>query len=227
MKKLIIFLLCLVFLIPLLPAQQVQTLGTFKQNTDIILYQTCADCTYNNISYVSAPNLTSIISNVPMTQSGTTFSYTLVSNYTQTFGRYLVCGFGNPSSTKTSWCYDFYINGTGREEPSGMITTFFIITFLFILVFMVYSLVNTIGHGVKKDFDIVDLGFDFGIYFAVIGFYFLQQQYLGSPLMDNILYVLFYSGGFTHVFLPAVFFFISMFKASTEKTRQQLSGGVN
>jgi len=226
MKKLLFILLLCFCLTPLTLAQQVQTLGTFKQNTDVILYQTCADCTYNNISYVSAPNLTALVSDVVMTQSGTTFSYTLVSNFTQDFGRYIVCGFGNPSATKTSWCYDFFINGTGREEPSGIVTTFFIISFLLILVFLVYTFVYALGHGIKKDFDIVDLGFCFGLYFALVGFYFLQQQYLGSPLMDNILYVLFYAGGFTHVLLPSVFFFIAMLRASMEKSQQQMSGGV-
>lgn len=223
-----LFLLCFcVFLTLNANAQQVQTLGTFKQGADIVLYQTCADCSYNNISFVSQPNLTTIVTEKVMTQSGVTFSYVLSGNYTaNNYGQYIVCGYGDPSGTKTTWCYDFYVNGTGRQDPSGAVLTFFIIAFLLVLVFLVWTFVYSLGHAMKKDFDIVDLAFDFGIYFALVGLYLLQQQYVGNPVMDNILYVLFYVGGFTHIFLSSIFFFISMFKASMERSQQQMSGGV-
>ena len=110
--KYLTILLAFVLLISLATAQQ-QTLGTFKQGESINLLQTCADCTYVNISYVQAPNSTVILSNKVMTKSGVTFNHTLEAQ--QQLGNYIVCGVGDLEGTATTWCYDFEITILGDK----------------------------------------------------------------------------------------------------------------
>lgn len=204
-----------------------ETLGTFKQNSDVLLTQVCSNCGYVNISYITYPNNTLIteFTNVNMTQSGVHYYLPFSSNYTTEFGRYVICGFGDPDGVISTWCYDFYINGTGREEPSGSVLVLFIALFLILCYGLVHVFIYSIGHFVKKDFDIVDLGFNLGLYFAVIGFYIMQNQYLGQPIMESILLTLIIVGAITHVFASFVFFFITMVKAGME--RRNFEQGVN
>lgn len=220
-------LLLLLLLIPFVSSEsQVQTLGIFLKETDVTLYQTCGDCSYNNVSYVTYPNGTTIISNVEMTQSGVTYSYVLIKNYTKDLGEYTVCGFGDPSSTVTTWCYNFFINETGRADPPSAVLVLFIVVFIGLLTIFVWLFVYALGHAIKQDFDLMDLGFCFGIYFAILGIYYLQQTYLGMPLMNNILNILVYVGAFTHVLFASIFFFISMFRANTDKVMKQTGGSI-
>lgn len=225
MKKLT-FIFLVLFLLPFISSQSLQTLGIFKNNQDVTLLQTCSNCSYNNISNVYYPNSTTIIEDVVMIKTGNSYHYVLSGNYLQNFGRYIVCGYGDPDGIKTVWCYDFFINSTGREEPSGAILTFFIISFIAILFLFVLLFVYSMGHAIKKDFDIVDLGIDFGIYFALVGLYILQQEYIGNLLIDNILNILIYVGAFTHILFSSIFFFVSMFKAQTDKIQHTVSGGM-
>jgi hypothetical protein len=153
--------------------------------------------------------MTAIFNNIPMTKSGVTFSYLLTGNYTNDYGRYIVCGFGDESTIKTTWCYDFFVNSMGRAEPSGALLTFFVVGFLFILGMLIYLFIYSAGHWVKKDFDLIDLAFDWGIYFVLVGFYIFHEQYVGNPLMSDILNVMVIVCALTHVLASGFFFFIS------------------
>lgn len=203
-----------------------ETLGIFKQSTDILLTQVCANCTYNNISYVSYPNMSLIgaLSNINMTKSGVTYSYTLISNYTADLGRYIVCGFGDLDGQTTTWCYDFYVNATGRAEPSGSVLVFFIIGFLVIMGFLIYIFIYSFGHFIKKDFDMKDLAINWGLYFVLISFFILQGSYLGNPVMANILEVIVYVGAFTHMICSLIFFCITLIVANMEQYKQKTGG---
>lgn len=218
MKKLL-FVFLFVFLLSIASAE-VQTLGYFKQGTDVNLFQTCDACSYVNISYVALPNTTYIVQNQAMTKSGYSYSYSLISNYTQDFGRYLVCGFGDDGGTATTWCYDFYINSTGRPEPSGSIVVLFVIIFLIILAFLIYMFVFSLGHAIKKDFDFVDFALNFGIYASLLGFYIFQKQYLGNPTIEGVTEVLVIVGAVTHVVASGIFLFISLVWSNMEQQRR-------
>lgn len=226
MKKYFLFTVLLIIFAVTVSSQSVQTLGYFKDGSDIQISQVCSDCSYVNISVISHPNLTSLVSDVEMSQSGVYYSYLLSGDYTKDLGRYIVCGSGDPGGTVTAWCYDFFINSTGREDPSGSVIALFIIAFLVISFLFAWLFIYSLGHAIRRDFDIVDLGFDYGIYFAVLSLYILQKQYLGSPLMDDILNIFVYVGAFTHILASSIFFFISLFRASAEQTRSRLTGGI-
>ncbi len=99
---------------------QEDNIGIFKQNECIRLPQTCADCTYNNITTIISSNSTVLLSGqIPMTKSGTEYNHTFC-NTTQS-GKYTVNGIGDIGGTKTIWAYDFSVNPTGIE-PSDQRT---------------------------------------------------------------------------------------------------------
>lgn len=218
--KLVLFFIFAIILIQSATAE-VQTLGYFKQNSEVLLQQSCDNCSFVNISYVALPNTTYILSEQAMTKSGYSYSYTLISNYTQEFGRYIVCTYGDLDGEITSDCYDFYINSMGRPEPAGSIIVLFVISFLLILGFLVYVLIFSFGHALKKDFDFIDLAVNLGIYFALLGFFIMQKQYLGNPTIDSIMDVLVIVGVITHVFCAFVFLTISMVWNSMEQQRRE------
>ena len=49
-----------------------------------------------------------------MTQNDSYYNYTLISNFTQTIGTYIVNGLGDLGGTNTAWNYDFVITPTGE-----------------------------------------------------------------------------------------------------------------
>lgn len=92
----------------------VQTLGCFEVDTEIDLIQTCASCTFNNISAVSFPDSSLLISNVAMEKDGTRYNFTLNNTQTGTLGEYIVDGFGDLGGTDEIWDYNFFITPTGE-----------------------------------------------------------------------------------------------------------------
>lgn len=110
----IIFLLCVAFLIQFSsaielglhdPTQPTQ-IQSVQQGQDKVLYQTCNNCTYCNISRITTPSNNSLFSNLSMTQDRTYFSYTLDGTYTEEQGHY-------------SYFYDC---GNATESLTGQIT---------------------------------------------------------------------------------------------------------
>jgi len=132
MKKqnvtLIISLVLTLFLIQTASA----LLGTYRQDFDVDLIQTCNNCTYCNISSVKYPNGTDILTNKKMTKDGSYFNYVLDGGNTSTIGTYTYyydCG--NVVESVTGGI-DFEITITGDESPEG---TSFILAGIFIIVF--------------------------------------------------------------------------------------------
>lgn len=218
MKK-ILLLFALIFLIGISSAE-IQLLGTFKQDNPVILYQICDNCSYVNISSIVYPNLSIILSEIPMVKNGVTYSYELNGSFTHLLGNYIVCGYGDLNSIQTTWCYNFLINPAGRTDPPGAVQVFFFITFLIIIGAFIFLFIYSFGHFLKKDFDLIDLSFDFGIYFVMVAYYILQQQYFANPLIDDITYIFVYVGAFTHVLISLIFFIVNMIWQNLDKQRQ-------
>jgi len=119
----LIFLIMLVAL-PLTSAS-IPSLGVFKIGECINLLQTCADCTYNNISSVTFGNsngMRALTGPVVMTKAGTEYT-TNFCNATVA-GSYNVNGYGDPGGVKTGWNYNFVVTPAGGAENN---TVFFII----------------------------------------------------------------------------------------------------
>ena len=121
------FLVSMIFLLVIIPlsSSSIPTLGTFKQNSCVNLLQTCADCTYNNISSVTQPNGNKGVGIVVMTKVGTEFTYNFCN--TSTSGTYNVNGYGNPGTVLTKWNYNFIITPSGGAEDNTLFFYVFVI----------------------------------------------------------------------------------------------------
>lgn len=121
MKKIITTLLIGIFLIT--SASALDTLKPAKLNQEYKILQTCASCTFVNISVSNINGL--IISNAEMTNNGSgvwTYDFTPT-----TTGRYDVTGVGDLNGDNTSFAASFEVS------PSGLIGTlgfYFIILIL-------------------------------------------------------------------------------------------------
>jgi hypothetical protein len=131
--KLFIFILLGFFLVLHLVSAEVQTLGVFKVGSCISLTQICADCTYNNITSVTAPDSTQVLSQSVMTRAGTTYNKTFCNTGQQ--GNYIVSGVGDLGGTDTIWTYDFQVTPSGFSNLLG----------LFILVSAIIYAIGFIG----------------------------------------------------------------------------------
>ena len=147
MKKLMILIFA-VFLISLISASP----GIYKQEQDINLLQTCADCTYINISKITAPNGTILVSEVRMTKDGSSFNYTLDSSLTKDLGNYHISGIGNPGGTDEVWTYSFFVNYRGDTISSAqaMLYIGFIVVIILIFIFTLAG-INKLPKGNDKD----------------------------------------------------------------------------
>jgi len=113
------------------------SLGVFEQNTSIDLIQTCDNCTYCNLTKVTYPNSTIIVSNVEMSEDGTAYNYTLAYNYTNELGTYKYCYECGNANEKAVGCIDFEVTPTGVKptDAQGSLSIGIIVSILFIMFF--------------------------------------------------------------------------------------------
>jgi len=147
-NKIFLILITSIFLISLTSASP----GTYKQGQNITLLQTCADCTTINISKITAPNGTILVSDIAMTKDGSAFNYTLNSSFTNDVGTYRVSGIGNPDSTDEVWTYSFFVNYKGDTISSAQAMLYIGLIVVIILVF-IFTLggINKLPKGNDKD----------------------------------------------------------------------------
>ncbi|KKL25564.1 hypothetical protein LCGC14_2404000, partial [marine sediment metagenome] len=126
MKKILLIIIMSIFLVSIASAE-IQTLGVFKQNTNVTLIQTCGTCTFNNITSVLYPNSSIALSNISMAKDGTFYSFILNNSFTITKGEYIVNGFGDLGGTNIVWNYNFLITPSGENNN---LLGFFIVTYL-------------------------------------------------------------------------------------------------
>ena len=156
MKRLILSLFMALFLISCISAAQ-DSLGTYKQNEDIVLLQICGTCSYNNITSIVLPNATHIEIDQLMTSRG--MEYTYVFTQTDLIGTYLVNGYGDLDGTNNAWAYEFYVT------PNG-----FVNNPVFYFLILILS-IGIIVIGLWKEDAIITVLGTFGLYF--IGLYIL------------------------------------------------------
>ena len=142
MKKLFIFLLIGVFLLSFISAACQDGdgyLGDKEPNTCVRISQTCASCTYVNISSVTLSTINeTLITNVSMSNLGNSEWVYQFCNTSQ-FGSYFVVGEGNIGGTNTIFrsCFDIGQNlNTGESFIYG-IFLFILFGLLFIMFYFI------------------------------------------------------------------------------------------
>ena len=158
-KKVVMILIAVMILLlsQICPILAVSTLGVFKVNTCVELKQTCANCSYVNITSILFPDSTPTIINSEMTKSGSEFNYTFCNN--SMLGNYIVNGIGDPQGVQTIFAYDYSITTTGISAPYTI--PLFIGLAAFILLIFAF--------GMKNNY----IAFISGTLFVVLGIYLM------------------------------------------------------
>jgi hypothetical protein len=134
--------------------------GTFDKGDCINLVQTCANCSYSNITILN-PDSTVAVSNVGMTSDGTYYSYNFCS--TTSIGLYTVTGVGDENGITSIWNYNFNVG-------------IFVNSFNFyILILIVLIGVVILGFSIKEVWFVV-LG---GLGFMMLGLYSFNYGIVG------------------------------------------------
>jgi len=183
------------------------SLGVFKQNEPIRISQVCQDANYINISSISYPNSTVAVSNIAMVSAGSGEFYYEFINPSE-IGRYDVRGISD--GCDKTFAYYFDVTSYGKEKPTGAVITLFIILFLTILGISTYLVIYSFGHGLSLDFDILDLAWNYGAYFVIIGMALFEKTYLGNADIQNFLDVVIRVGAVTNVVAPTIYFILTL-----------------
>ncbi len=219
MKNIFIFLILASILISPVNAE-VQTLGCFQVDTEIDLIQTCATCTFNNISAVSFPNSTILISNVAMERQGTRYNFTLNENITGTIGEYIVDGFGDLNAVDTIWNYNFFITPTGEclDTQQSIIVFGLMLVLLFLTgAFLIFGFkvettsVKIFLIALGGLFFLFTLGFSIN---SIKQLMFLQSVFAGTFVGLYRLFLVLISGGMIAIVLYLVTVSVQAFKKS-------------
>lgn len=157
--------LCIILSLAFLPLISAsQSLGTFKQNSNVILLQACTNSTYSNLTTLTAPNSEKVISgNYSMTKSGDNYNYTFTSTFQ--IGTYLVYGNCDENGEYTVWQYDFTITPSGYSESLGF----------FIVILIVIMSIIALGFFIKDGWFVV-FG---GMALIILGIYSINNGVVG------------------------------------------------
>jgi len=203
MKKLIFSLIIMLFFISFISAS---SLGTFKQNECVNLYQLCDNCTYVNVTSVmrSGGNGTVWIIGSNMTKTGTDYNYTFCNTDIAGDYSYNVCG--DKNGVVKCENIDFKITPTGDTRGFGLF-----------LVLIIASIILFIG---SFQFD-----FDWGVFLSGILF-ILSGVYAMIYGVGNLadLYtrgIAIVSVGLGLIFVVASIFNISKGEENTENTEEE------
>ena len=159
----ILLTLCLFLTIPL--AFGLETLGTFKQNDCVRVPQTCATCTYVNISSISSKESnTTQASNIEMTSFGNGEWYYDFCN-TEWIGRYDVRGMGDINGDNTNFAYYFEITPSGFQGTLGF----------YIILSVILGAIVVLGFSIEEEWFVV-IG---GLGIIMLGIYSINYGVAG------------------------------------------------
>ena len=115
-KKILTLMFGMIFLFMTMSFVSSESIGTFKQNENVELYQTCSNCTYVDFTSIRYPNSSTFLTNISTTKDGSYYYYILDSNYTTETGTYTYCYEGGNNVEIATGCLNFEITETGEEE---------------------------------------------------------------------------------------------------------------
>lgn len=141
-KLLVTLIVMSLFLISggLAEAQTLESLNNIDTNTPIGLIQTCATCTFNNLtSFTYVPSSDEIVSNVVMTRDGSEYNYTIAGQTRK--GEYLACGVGDIDGSDRTWCFKVFVG-----KSLSLAESFF---YMILMGLSVFSFILFTFYGIK------------------------------------------------------------------------------
>ncbi len=122
-----LFLIIFLQLFTISMVSSLETLKPAKLNQEYLALQTCANCTFINITITRLTSI--IVANVPLINNGSgtwTYNITLTN-----LGRHDMTGFGDIDGVDTSFATFFIVTPNGEEITSGQGILYFILVIVF------------------------------------------------------------------------------------------------
>lgn len=179
-------------------------------NASQLLTNTTTSCNFHLYSENKGGEHIFLNSNVKMFSNLRDFEAEVPAQNFSTIGSYCSLIECNTSSQSGGLERCFEVTFNGKPEPDGVLTAFFVIFFLIIVGLTCYLVLYSIGHMVSADFDIIDLSLNWGLFFVLLAFYFLENYYLGNQAMDTYLLWLMSAGGILLILVPIIAFILSL-----------------
>jgi hypothetical protein len=82
--------------------------------------------------------------------------------------------------------------------------------YLGILGSFTYIVMTSMARGIELKFGVQDLSLNFGLYFMLIGFHYLQLTYMADASVQGMLEILINVGVWTNCVLPALYFIMTL-----------------
>lgn len=240
-NKLLLSIMLGIFLIGIVTAG-LESFGTFKQGKDIRIKQVCIDATYINISSITYPNSTVIISNAEMISSGSgEFYYDL--NASSEIGKYFVTGISD--GCEGTFSFYFIITTSGFENTTS--SSILLIPLLLILVifdFFIFYLIFTINPNNKTDeqgnfigisfikyIRLFLIGISYGLVIITLNLMNASALQLNAiPQFTGVIGFLFETllrGAWIWTFVIFLFILVNIIKDSNLKKHIRSMGGIN
>jgi hypothetical protein len=112
------------------------------------------------------------------------------------------------------------VNGNGKPSPEGIVIIGFCILFLVLLSSITVLLIKAIGNIAEGDFDLMDVGYTWGLYFGLLGSYQLAEIYLGNVLISGWLSLFVTVLGLPMILIPILALFLSIFRNKKRKAEE-------
>ena len=183
------------------------SIGEFKLEEDVLIYQTCNNCTGCDFTRVIDEDDNVIISNVDAVKDGTFYSYNISSGNFTVAGDYTYCySCGNPVENRTG-CIDFEMTRTGGDLTREM-TTVYILSVVVLFILFVLCLI-----GVSK-LPSKDAADEEGVIIQVSNLKHLRPVLLGVA-WGILLAIIYASSNLAIVYLPDDVFANLLFNSFT------------
>jgi hypothetical protein len=222
-KRLIFIVLILVAIVlPTIAIAEVQSLPAQKQNTCVLIEQTCSNCTYVNLDAVKYPNSTRAYINIAMTNEGYGWTYSFCD--TSKLGTYIVTTCGDVDGILTCVNYDFDVTPDGVPYSSNRSSTTGYILLFLMVVFIIFIILTFTTKNIYVGF--------IGGFFALVFLLFAIQTLLFMPQiavlesfksMFGIMYYIVITVFFLFIFGFAVYMFIYVFQWDKIAKQKKLS----
>ena len=177
----------LIFMLVMLASAEQSSLGVFKQNTCVILKQTCSNCTFVNITSIISKDINGasiqLLGNVGMTKIGTEYNYTFCN--TSNLGEYTYNTLGDINGNLAVAPVIFEINPSGNQE-NGWTTTIQIFSSISTLILMLLFL--NLSNSKSKNDEVIGASKEKGIirfFFLGLAMIFLIAHVLITYLIIN------------------------------------------
>lgn len=130
----------------------------------------------------------------------------------------------------TIWCsvsgindtqvFYMQVTGNGAPPPSEFVIVLFVLLFLALIFYMVFSMLSTL-YGLKElNVSLQDVTFNLSGYLVLLGLYVLQKVYMGDVIIDSWIALCVQIGAWTNIIVPLCAYVISIIWGGLKETEK-------